>query len=59
MELVSALKNALPCVGGPHAQLLDLAEHSHSVLGDGMANSRDDGVVSERLSVVENIHATL
>jgi len=59
VKFVSTLENALPTVGSPHAQLFDLAQDSHAVLGDGMADSWDDGIVGERFPFVEHVHASI
>ena len=59
VKLVSTLENALAAVGGPHAQLFDLAKNSNTVLGDGMANSWDDGIVGEGFALVEHVHASI
>ena len=59
IEFVSALQDALTCVGRPNPQLLNMAENSDTVLRDGVANAGYDGVLCERLTPVKHVHAAL
>ena len=57
VEFVPALEDALAGVGGPDAQLFDVTQHRHAVLGDGVADAGNDGIFGGLGE--EDIHAAL
>ena len=59
VEFVSALQDALAGVGGPNAQLLNVAKHGHAVLRDGMTDARNDGIFSKGTAAMQDIDTAL
>ena len=59
VEFVSALQDALAGVGGPDAQLLNVAKHGDAVLRDGMADARNDGIFRKGTAAMQDIDTAL
>ena len=59
MQFVPALQDALAGVGGPHAELFDVAKQRYAVLRDGVADARNHRIVSKPLPFVQHVHRAL
>jgi hypothetical protein len=59
LQFVSALQDTLSGVCRPNAELLNVTKYGNTVLGDGMADARNDGIVGEMFAFVQHIDRTL
>ena len=59
VEFVAALQDTEARVGRPYPQLLDVAQHRHPVLCDGMPDPRDNRIVIEMTASVQHVDRAL
>jgi hypothetical protein len=59
MQFIATLKYTLTGICSPDSHLLQMTEHGNTVSGNGMANTRDDGIKGSRTAFVHDVNTVV